>query len=257
MRADQCLAPVSVQARRAPFRAPRGGREAAAAETYEAYDFALAAGADYLELDARQTSDGTLVASHRARAAPGLAELGPAGRAGRAVGRTGASRTGSGRAGAGRWRGSNTGSSCQLAGYEVPRLAQVLPLLTGRAGLHLDVKDPGSAARGGRTGGWRASGLLARRRGDNPRRRPLARTLGAPSSRPSRSDSRSAATWPNRRGLPPAARSGRAGRGWTRSSRPARPGRRCTTGRPRRAWPHSAASAASGRWSGPSTPTAR
>ncbi len=98
--------------------AHRGGGEAAAAGTYAAYDFALANGADYLELDARQTSDGTLVASHRARLAWGRPVAGLAYR-----------------------------QLCQLAGYEVPRIAQVLPLLAGRAGLHLDVKDAGSAAR--------------------------------------------------------------------------------------------------------------
>jgi glycerophosphoryl diester phosphodiesterase len=104
---------------RAPaISAHRGGREAAAAETYAAYDFALANGADYLELDARRTSDGILVATHRARLAWGRPVAGLAYR-----------------------------QLCQLAGYEVPRLAQVLPLLAGRAGLHLDVKDPGSAAQ--------------------------------------------------------------------------------------------------------------
>lgn len=107
-----------MRAERAPaISAHRGGGEAAAAGTYAAYDFALAAGAGYLELDARRTSDGTLVACHRARLTWG-----------RAVARL------------------TYRQLCQLAGYEVPRIAQVLPLLAGRAGLHLDVKDPGSAA---------------------------------------------------------------------------------------------------------------
>jgi glycerophosphoryl diester phosphodiesterase len=104
--------------RAAAISAHRGGGEQAAAGTYAAYEFALAAGADYLELDARRTSDGTLVACHRGRLGWG-----------RAVTRLAYPEL------------------CRLAGYEVPRLARVLPLLAGRAGLHLDVKDPGSAAQ--------------------------------------------------------------------------------------------------------------
>ena len=210
--------------------AHRGGHEDARAETYEAYDCALAAGADYLELDARKTGDGTLIASHRARlrwGRPGWA---------------------------GRWRSLSYRQLCQLAGYEVPRLAQVLPLLAGRARLHLDVKDPGAAAE--------AAGLAlgslgpGRRRADNPRPGGSAACSGVV-SRSCRSGSRSAATWPSPRGSARSERAGLACPGWTRSRRPARPGRRCTTGRPRRVWRRSAASAASGRWSGPSTPIAR
>jgi glycerophosphoryl diester phosphodiesterase len=96
--------------------AHRGGGEGTRPATYEAYRRSLAAGADFIEVDARTTRDGTLVASHRARfglarPVPGLSYL----------------------------------QLCRLAGYEVPRLAEVVPLLQGRAGLHLDVKDPGCA----------------------------------------------------------------------------------------------------------------
>ena len=131
MRADQCVAPASARARRPAISAHRGGHEDARAETYAAYDSALAAGADYLELDARKTGDGTLIASHRARLRRGWPGWGRPD---------------------GRWPdwGQPVSSLsyrqlCQLAGYEVPRLAQVLPRLAGRARLHLDVKDPGAA----------------------------------------------------------------------------------------------------------------
>jgi glycerophosphoryl diester phosphodiesterase len=108
-----------MRAERTPaISAHRGGHEKAAAGTYAAYEFALAAGADYLELDARQTGDGTLVACHRARLGWGRPVAGLA-----------------------------YAELCRLAGYEVPRIAQVLPLLAGRAGLHLDVKDSDSAAQ--------------------------------------------------------------------------------------------------------------
>jgi glycerophosphoryl diester phosphodiesterase len=104
---------------RAPaISAHRGGSEQAAAGTCAAYEFALAAGADYLELDARRTGDGTLVACHRARLGLGRPVAGLA-----------------------------YAELCRLARYEVPRIAEVLPLLAGRAGLHLDVKDPDSAAQ--------------------------------------------------------------------------------------------------------------
>jgi glycerophosphoryl diester phosphodiesterase len=108
-----------MRAERTPaISAHRGGSEAAAAGTYAGYEFALAAGADYLELDARRTGDGTLVACHRARVGWGRPVAGLA-----------------------------YTELCRLAGYEVPRIAQVLPALAGRAGLHLDVKDADSAAQ--------------------------------------------------------------------------------------------------------------
>lgn len=101
--------------------AHRGGSEAARAGTYEAYDQALAAGADYIEVDARRAGDGTLIACHRPRLGGGwLSRDQPVASLGYP-------------------------QLCEFAGYEVPRIAMVLPLLAGRAGLHLDVKDADSA----------------------------------------------------------------------------------------------------------------
>lgn len=93
--------------------AHRGGSETAPAETYDAYHAALESGADYLEFDVRRIADGTLVASHRARF--------------------------------GRERdisGLTYATLCDLAGHEVPKIAGLLRLLAGRAGAHVDLKEP-------------------------------------------------------------------------------------------------------------------
>jgi len=97
--------------------AHRGGSENAPGGTYRAYHGALAAGTEYVEVDVRRTADGVLVARHRARA-----------RWGRSVGSL------------------SYAALCELAGYEVPRIAAVLPLLAGRAIAHLDLKEAGCAA---------------------------------------------------------------------------------------------------------------
>jgi glycerophosphoryl diester phosphodiesterase len=97
--------------------AHRGGGESAREGTCEAYRSALAAGAEYAEFDVRRTSDGTLVVFHRARAGWG-----------RAVAEVSYARL------------------CYLAGYEVPRMAEVMQLLAGRAVGHLDLKETGCAA---------------------------------------------------------------------------------------------------------------
>ena len=97
--------------------AHRGGSDYARGGTYEAYRGALAAGAEYVEFDVRRTSDGALVVFHRARAGWG-----------RAVAAMSYARL------------------CGLAGYQVPRMAEVMRLLAGRAVGHLDVKEPGRAA---------------------------------------------------------------------------------------------------------------
>jgi len=96
--------------------AHRGGSEFAPAGSYEAYRGALAAGAEYVEFDVRRTADGTLVSCHPAR--PGR------GRAVRAV---------------------SYPQLCRLAGYQVPRMTDVLPMLAGRAAAHLDIKQPDCA----------------------------------------------------------------------------------------------------------------
>jgi glycerophosphoryl diester phosphodiesterase len=108
---------MSQAARAAPaISAHRGGGEAARSGTYEAYRSALAAGAEYAEFDVRRTLDGTLVAFHRAR--PGW---------GRAVAAV------------------SYASLCDLAGYEVPRMTELMRLLAGRAVGHLDLKETSRA----------------------------------------------------------------------------------------------------------------
>jgi glycerophosphoryl diester phosphodiesterase len=99
-------------ARRPAISAHRGGAEFAPAGTYEAYRAALAAGADYVEFDVRRTRDGALVACHEA--------------------------------GFGRERGVSAVTVDTLrdaAGYEVPLVAELLRLIAGRAGAHVDLKD--------------------------------------------------------------------------------------------------------------------
>jgi glycerophosphoryl diester phosphodiesterase len=96
--------------------AHRGGCDTARSETYEAYRSALEAGAECVEFDVRRTSDGTLVAFHRARLGWG-----------RAVAAVSYARL------------------CDLAGYEVPRMAELMKLLAGRAVGHVDLKETGSA----------------------------------------------------------------------------------------------------------------
>jgi glycerophosphoryl diester phosphodiesterase len=97
--------------------AHRGGSETSPEGTYEAYRAALAGGAEYLEFDVRLTSDHQLVAYHNARlpsgqeiAATSYAEL------------------------------------CRAAGYEVPTTSELIQLMAGRAGAHVDLKDPAAGA---------------------------------------------------------------------------------------------------------------
>jgi glycerophosphoryl diester phosphodiesterase len=106
--------------------AHRGGGETEPSGTYEAYRSALAAGAEYVEFDVRRTLDGTLVAFHRARL--GWARLGWA-------------RLGCGRAVA----AVSYARLCEVAGYEVPRMAELMQLLAGRAVGHVDLKETSCA----------------------------------------------------------------------------------------------------------------
>jgi len=104
----------------------RGGGETEPSGTYEAYRSALAAGAEYVEFDVRRTLDGTLVAFHRARlgwARPGW---------GRAVAAVSYARL------------------CDLAGYEVPRMAELMQLLAGQ----LDFVRHARSRRKGRIPGF-------------------------------------------------------------------------------------------------------
>src|SRR5215470_9771333 len=108
---------MSEPARLSPaISAHRGGGETAPSGTYEAYRSALEAGADYVEFDARRTSDGMLVAFHRARLGWG-----------RAVAAV------------------SYAKLCDLAGYEVPRIAELMQLLAGRAVGHVDLKETSCA----------------------------------------------------------------------------------------------------------------
>ena len=91
--------------------AHRGGGEHGPEGTYEAYRNALATGAEYVEFDIRRTADGTLVSCHPARVSR------------QAVAAVSYDRL------------------CHLAGYRVPRMTEVLPMLAGRAAAHLDLKQ--------------------------------------------------------------------------------------------------------------------
>ena len=82
--------------------------------TIEAYARALETGAEYVEFDIRRTADGELAAFHDLRT-----------RQGEALAAISYSRL------------------CELAGYRVPRVADVMQLIAGKATGHLDLKDTG------------------------------------------------------------------------------------------------------------------
>ena len=108
---------ASIPGRVPAISAHRGGGEYGTSGTYQAYLNATTAGADYVEFDVRRTGDGVLVALHEARAGPGRPVT------------------------------SVTYSQlCELTGHEVPRIAEVMRLLAGRAAAHVDLKDAGCAA---------------------------------------------------------------------------------------------------------------
>lgn len=107
-------APVSIGGVTA-ISAHRGGGEAFAPETYEAYDHAAATGADYVEFDVRRLVDGTLVCFHDAACGAPLATLSHA-------------------------------ELCRRAGYEVPTVRRLLALIAGRTWGHIDLKEIGYEA---------------------------------------------------------------------------------------------------------------
>lgn len=78
------------------------------------YRHALETGADYIEFDVRRTADGELVAFHDGHTSQGdlLATI-------------------------------SYRRLCDLVGYEVPKVAEVMTLIKGRAKGHLDLKDMG------------------------------------------------------------------------------------------------------------------
>jgi glycerophosphoryl diester phosphodiesterase len=88
------------------------------AGTIEAYASALETGAEYVEFEVRRTADGELAAFLDART-----------REGEATAAIGYARL------------------CELAGYEVPRVADVMALIAGKAIGHLDLKDTGGEGK--------------------------------------------------------------------------------------------------------------
>jgi glycerophosphoryl diester phosphodiesterase len=88
------------------------------AGTIESYAHALKTGAEYVEFDIRKTADGELAAFHDPRT-----------REGEPLARISYARL------------------CELAGYEVPRVADVMALIAGKAIGHLDIKDTGGEER--------------------------------------------------------------------------------------------------------------
>jgi glycerophosphoryl diester phosphodiesterase len=84
------------------------------AGTIEVYANALETGAEYVEFDIRRTADEELAAFHDARTSQGdaLAAI-------------------------------SYSRLCELAGYPVPRVAEVMATIAGKATGHLDLKDTG------------------------------------------------------------------------------------------------------------------
>jgi len=98
----------------AAISAHRGGTEGAPEGTYEAYRAAPGTGAEYVEFDIRRTADAQLVAYHE-----------PGTDGGQAIADISYARL------------------CELAGYEVPLVSDVMRLIAGKAFGHLDLKEAG------------------------------------------------------------------------------------------------------------------
>ena len=88
------------------------------AGTIDAYVHALGTGAEYVEFDIRRTADGELAAFHDARTRQGDA-----------------------------LSAISYARLCDVAGYEVPRVADIMALIAGKAIGHLDLKDTGGEER--------------------------------------------------------------------------------------------------------------
>src|SRR5512142_1552004 len=88
------------------------------AGTIESYAHALKTGAGYVEFDIRRTAYWQLAVLHDARTRRGEALA-----------------------------GLSHARLCELAGYEVPRAADVMALIAGKATGHLDLKDTGGEER--------------------------------------------------------------------------------------------------------------
>jgi glycerophosphoryl diester phosphodiesterase len=104
----------SIMGRHSPAVSAHGPR----AGTIAAYVHALGTGAEYIEFDIRRTADGELAAFHDActRQGDALSAISYA-------------------------------RLCDAAGYEVPRVADVMALIAGKAIGHLDLKDTGGEER--------------------------------------------------------------------------------------------------------------
>lgn len=99
--------------------AHRGGGETCPPATYGAYADAVASGAEFAELDIRRLADRTLVVFHDEHVGPGGHAL----------------------------AGLGYRELCTAAGYEVPRVTDVLQILAdGGLGAHLDLKEVGYEA---------------------------------------------------------------------------------------------------------------
>ncbi|WP_210584922.1 glycerophosphodiester phosphodiesterase family protein [Streptomyces sp. GESEQ-35] len=101
--------------RRPAVSAHKGGSEQAAAATWEAYEDAIASGAEYVEFDVRRTADGVFVVYHDPRVdhtGPLLARITHA-------------------------------ELSERAGYAVPVVDDVMALIAGKLIGHLDLKEVG------------------------------------------------------------------------------------------------------------------
>jgi glycerophosphoryl diester phosphodiesterase len=95
--------------------AHRGGSEHAEAATYDAYEDALASGAEYAEFDIRKTKDDVLAVYHDAR----LQHTGPL------------------------VADVNYEELCDRLGFPVPKVQDVMEIIAGRMIGHLDLKETG------------------------------------------------------------------------------------------------------------------
>jgi glycerophosphoryl diester phosphodiesterase len=106
-------------AKRVAISAHRGGSEHAAAATYEAYKDAAGTGAEYAEFDIRKTRDDVLVVYHDQHAG----DSGPL------------------------VKDLAYEQLCDMLGYAVPKVEDVMQLLAGKVTGHLDLKETGYEAQ--------------------------------------------------------------------------------------------------------------
>jgi glycerophosphoryl diester phosphodiesterase len=105
--------------RRPAISAHRGGSEHAPAQTWPAFQAAVASGVEYIEFDVRRCADGELVAHHDERVrktGPAVHEL-------------------------------RYSELCALAGHQVPRVPEVMTFIAPHATGHVDLKEVGYEAQ--------------------------------------------------------------------------------------------------------------